>query len=220
MLCLVLWQSVVLAKKNARQGFGHFGAVRDRSALEGKCMLPLASCGLLHAIKDCCDGVQRNIPQSPWPVGEFMNGREIKNPGDSGMGNWAVQSQWKGALQLQYIVVFLNLLVCWFKNGCIVNLVTSFAVATHLSRHDITPEIATWRYGILYTVWFLIAWIILHNGIIPYSVRVVSQCLRYNNLLGSHGAANYNDLYRAFCSVCTLKMLSIQKKMNQEKLVK
>jgi len=52
MLCLVLWQSVVLAKKNARPGFGHFEAVRVRSAVEGKCMLPLASRGLLpHAIK-------------------------------------------------------------------------------------------------------------------------------------------------------------------------
>lgn len=66
MLCLVLWQSVVLAKKNARPGFGHFGAVRVRSAVEGKCTLPLASHGiLLCAIKYCCDGFQINIPHSP-----------------------------------------------------------------------------------------------------------------------------------------------------------
>lgn len=42
MLCLVLWQSVVLAKKKARLGFGHFGAVRDRSLWkESACYLLL-----------------------------------------------------------------------------------------------------------------------------------------------------------------------------------
>lgn len=65
MLCLVLWQCVVLAKENARPGFGHFGAVRVRSAVEGKCTLLLASHGILCAIQYCCDGYQINIPHSP-----------------------------------------------------------------------------------------------------------------------------------------------------------
>lgn len=51
MLCLLLWQSVVLAKKNARPGFGHFGAVRVKSAVEGKCRLALANFAVLGFIE-------------------------------------------------------------------------------------------------------------------------------------------------------------------------
>lgn len=43
MLCLVLWQSVVLAKENARPGFGHFGGVKETGVLwkESACYLLL-----------------------------------------------------------------------------------------------------------------------------------------------------------------------------------
>lgn len=46
-LCLVLWQSVALAKKNSGPAFRHFGALGVRNAVEAKHVLPLASQGLL-----------------------------------------------------------------------------------------------------------------------------------------------------------------------------
>lgn len=109
-------------EETTRPGFWHFGTDRVKSAVDGKCTLPLASCGLLHAMKYCCSGFQRNTHHSPCPNGVY-----------EWQGNYESWRFWNGELRCLKpmerciaITVYcwiLNLLVCWFKNGCIVNTV-------------------------------------------------------------------------------------------------